>query len=349
MSHSEKLIDSDKHFVINDITRKIKNQANAKETLMQYDHNSERITFSIPRYIEGHDISECNKAEVHYINIDSKTKAVIKGRYDIMDFRIDETDETKMLCSWVISNNATKYVGRLNFLLRLSCVQENGTIDYAWNTKIYTSLMVSEGIYNTDDIKEEYADVLEQWKAEINTGLLNKVDKEDGKGLSTNDFTDNLKEQLESMAVANLGYISPDEYIEILKDYTTSGIWVSYTEKAPLGNKIGGLPIMLYVDALPFTMTTGGIIATQYLINLGEKTVTKRTYFKEHTFDLDGYGTYENKWSDFETYAYLSDENFTTELKNKLNALPTNENLSKIYATKAELTEAIGEALEGEY
>lgn len=33
----------------------------------------------------------------------------------------------------------------------------------------------------------------------IDRGTLNKVDKEDGKGLSTNDFTDELKSKLQSL------------------------------------------------------------------------------------------------------------------------------------------------------
>ena len=340
MSHSEKLIDSDKHFVINDITRKIKNQANAKEPLMQYDHNSERITFSIPRYIEGHDISECNKAEVHYINIDSKTKAVIKGRYDIMDFRIDETDETKMLCSWVISNNATKYVGRLNFLLRLSCVQENGTIDYAWNTKIYTSLMVSEGIYNTDDIKEEYADVLEQWKAEINTGLLNKVDKEAGKGLSTNDFTDELLWLLES-AIQNEGNCVGMNF----DNYLGNTAFVFFDK---VNNRFDPAPKIFFsfyneiIQSDPDGFDTSYGTVEQYILSIVEKTLKKRMF----SYRSDA-------WSNWETIGYMSDENFTSELKNKLSNLYSNEEIDKKfenltlpdvnmsgYAKKTELAEA---------
>ena len=52
MAHQHGVYDTDKHFVIDSNTRKIENQSKSKITLIQNDHDSERFTFEIPRYVE---------------------------------------------------------------------------------------------------------------------------------------------------------------------------------------------------------------------------------------------------------------------------------------------------------
>lgn len=159
--------DSDTHFSINPTTRVLKNEGSTKNTLIQYDHNSERVTFEIPRTIEGHDMSLCNRVEVHYNNIDAQTKVQSHGVYTVDDMQISPEDENVVILSWLISHNATRYVGSLNFLIRLSCVEDDGTISYAWNTAVYSGISVSTGIYNSKVVLEEYADVLEEWDAKL--------------------------------------------------------------------------------------------------------------------------------------------------------------------------------------
>ena len=39
-----------------------------KKTIMQYDHNSEVFTFSVPATIEGHNVTDCTHIEVHFID-----------------------------------------------------------------------------------------------------------------------------------------------------------------------------------------------------------------------------------------------------------------------------------------
>ena len=65
MGHKHSVYDSDAHFSINPITKVIKNESSKKTTLVQGDHNSERFSFDIPRFIEGHDMMNCNLVEVH--------------------------------------------------------------------------------------------------------------------------------------------------------------------------------------------------------------------------------------------------------------------------------------------
>lgn len=166
-SHS--VFDSDSRFIIDPASREIKNTS-GKTTLAQHDHNSERITFEIPRFIDSHDMSLCDSVQIHYLNVDSATKDKSPGTYDVDDLQVSAADEDKVICSWLISANATKYTGKLNFVVRFACT-ENGNVLYAWHTGINSDLTVSSVIYNSDEVAEEYADILAQWKAEIDAAI----------------------------------------------------------------------------------------------------------------------------------------------------------------------------------
>ena len=166
MMHKHKVYDTDPCFSINPLTRLIKNETSTKITLIQHDHNSERFTFEIPRFIEEHDMSECNVVQVHYINIESGNRNQNEDVYDITDLHIDPDDDDKVVCSWLVSGNATKYVGSLNFVVRFSCVTD-GVIDYAWNTAVFSGISISTGIFNTDVVAEEYSDIIASWTARI--------------------------------------------------------------------------------------------------------------------------------------------------------------------------------------
>lgn len=65
MGHEHSVIDSDRRFIIDPIKRTVKSEHNQKIMLMQYDHNSERFTFQCPKTVEGHDMSECSKIQIH--------------------------------------------------------------------------------------------------------------------------------------------------------------------------------------------------------------------------------------------------------------------------------------------
>ena len=125
MAHIHEVIDSDKCFTIDPITRAIVNDAGNKKTqLIQNDHNSERFAFQLPRYIEGHDMSLCDKVEVHYINIDQSSNERSVGVYEVTDLALSEDNESVLL-SWLISNNATKYVGVLSFAICFKCMSDD--------------------------------------------------------------------------------------------------------------------------------------------------------------------------------------------------------------------------------
>ena len=165
MPHKHSVYDGDTHFKIRPVTRQIENTSE-KVVLMQNDHNSERFTFEIPRTVDGHDMSQCNVVEVHYINIDGKDKSANNGIYPVEDLQLAPDAENVVICSWLISQNATKYAGTLNFVLRFACLTGE-IIDYQWFTDIHKGISVSESISNTAAVIEDYADILAEWEDRI--------------------------------------------------------------------------------------------------------------------------------------------------------------------------------------
>lgn len=165
MSHNHPVTDSDLHFTINPSTREIINPS-GKAKLMQYDHQSERFTFEIPRYIEGHDMLLCDLVEVHYTNSDSSDKST--GVYLINDVQTKADDEETIVFSWLISGNATKYSGRLEFSIRFACTNDEN-VDYAWNTEIYSGVSVGKAINNTASLEDIEPDFIASLRAEMET------------------------------------------------------------------------------------------------------------------------------------------------------------------------------------
>ena len=172
MAHTHAVIDSDNHFIINPVTREITNNSK-KVKLMQGDHASEIFTFEIPRYVDGHDMSLCNKIAIHYINIGQNGSN--PDVHLVEDASIDDAEEN-LVFSWLIYRTATKYPGTLNFLIKFSCVTD-GIIEYQWNTDIFKGIMIAAGIDNEETLVEEYSDILQKWKDDILAEAQQYVDE----------------------------------------------------------------------------------------------------------------------------------------------------------------------------
>ena len=174
MPHSHPIYDSDKHFVIDPITRNITNNS-SKLTIMQYDHNSERFTFEIPRVIEGHDMSLSNAVRVNFINIGSIKTNTNSGVYEVDDVKVSSDNPDIITFSWLISGAATRYNGSLNFAIRFYCISDESIIEYSWGTNIYSGIKVSNSLDNSEAIAEDYVDVLEKWKQDIMDNIPTKL------------------------------------------------------------------------------------------------------------------------------------------------------------------------------
>lgn len=149
MAHIHSVYDNDVHFKIDGITRTVKNVSDTKAMVVQNDHNSERFTFELPRIIEGHDMTTCNRVQVHFINTDSRDKTLFNtGIYVVDDLQVCPDDEDIVICSWLISREATKYVGKLEFTIHFACIESGSTdVVYAWNTVKFSNVFVSESIF----------------------------------------------------------------------------------------------------------------------------------------------------------------------------------------------------------
>ena len=167
MAHTHSVYDNDKHFSIDPVTREIQNES-GKFVLIQHDHNSERFTFEIPKEVDGHDMSLCNVVQVHYLNIEaSKDGLTYEGLYECDDLQLSPDSEDVVICSWLLSRNATQYAGSLNFVVYFACVTDDGTVEYEWSTDIHSGVTIGEGIRNSEVIVAEYADILEKWRQEL--------------------------------------------------------------------------------------------------------------------------------------------------------------------------------------
>ncbi len=167
MAHIHGVYDTDSHFSIDPVTRQLKYKSEKFPGIVQYDHNSQVITFEAPRYtLDGHDMLLSDTVRVHYINIDSVSKEKKEDIYDVTDLQLAADDENVVLCSWAISRNATQFVGILAFSVRFSCT-ENGKEVYGLSTTRYDKLIVSGGVYNNRIIPDHYSDILDAWERRI--------------------------------------------------------------------------------------------------------------------------------------------------------------------------------------
>lgn len=171
MPHRNKIKDLDAVFEINPITRDIKNVSTSKRVLVQYDHNSERFTFSLPRYIEGHDMTECNRVQVHY-----ETNGGYKDCVELPALVESEKNPDSVVCTWLVSQNATRDIGALKFLLKFACVNnDTGEYEYIWSTGLFNGISVSEGMNNVAGVDDIPPDFLYS----ITQQLESKVDKDE--------------------------------------------------------------------------------------------------------------------------------------------------------------------------
>ena len=147
-----------------------------KHTLMQYETNSTKMVFDIPRYINGHDMRECNIVQIHYRNSGATTNEKRRDIYNVTDLEVypnttDYDGEEVLRFSWDISNNATQYAGNIEFVVHFICTDAGanadpkdpstyGVILYNWSTAICEVLQVMKGMNNNDLLTDETPDYI---------------------------------------------------------------------------------------------------------------------------------------------------------------------------------------------
>lgn len=159
--HKHSIYDTDPHFKIDPVTMAITTEAK-KTTLIKGSHNCERFTFEIPKEIEGHDMSECDKVEIHYLNVGSGTDRV-EDIHEVDDFQASPVSGSDvMIFSWLLDGNTCKYAGSLSFAIVFKCT--DGDVDtYNKPTDIFKGITVKDTINNSEAVVEEHSDILQQW------------------------------------------------------------------------------------------------------------------------------------------------------------------------------------------
>lgn len=166
IDHTHEVPDSDTHFIIDPYTRQIENTNYNKTVLMRGDHNSERFTFELPRYVDGHDMSLCNRVIVHFDNVGDSIENIYSDVAYMDDLHINPNKPETVISSWLIRREATQIVGILSFSLQYQCV-ENEEVTYEWNTDSYDEIEIRKSKNNGEAAIIQYTNVLEQWRSQI--------------------------------------------------------------------------------------------------------------------------------------------------------------------------------------
>ena len=191
MSHEHNIIDTDAHFRIDPVTRAILNKSD-KTSVVQNDLDSERFTFQAPRYIEEHDMTLCDRVEVHFTNI-TRTKREQSSDVYIVKKEDITSDQDTIFFGWLVSRNATKLVGKLNFSVSFICTDDNGVVIYEWSTYTFESIQVLARLNNTETVVESYPDLYSQLKQDV----LDSIPESDGEVIDRETVTQIVDEYLE--------------------------------------------------------------------------------------------------------------------------------------------------------
>ena len=197
MAHDSKIQDTETHFIIDPTTRTITNGFVGNNIIVQHDHNSERFTFEIPRYVDGHDMSECTEVRVNYRNSASSGLSKTESVYICDDLAISDKDENTVTFSWLLSSATTQYIGFLYFSVVFICL-DGATIDYAWNTGIYKDITIIESINNSEEVVTDNVDAIASLREELKSEIEDAVSDlptgdGDGSGLPEVTAADNGK------------------------------------------------------------------------------------------------------------------------------------------------------------
>ena len=163
MAHSHPIVDDDRRFTIDPISRAISYDGDAI-ILIQGDHNSELFSFEIPRFVEGHDMSLCDQIKIHFNNTDRRKKNESKDVYPVKNAVVSDD---MVVFDWLISGSATKYYGSLSFLIQFCCLEDDGTYSYIWHTDIFTGITIASSYNNSETVAEDFSDILEEWRSQV--------------------------------------------------------------------------------------------------------------------------------------------------------------------------------------
>lgn len=162
LTHEEILVNSDPLCTIDTKTRKI-DVGLDKITLQQYDHNSERIGFTMERFIDGHDMFTVDRVAIKYLNRPRT------DTYIVDDLTLSE-DKQFINFTWLVSGNVTENSGSLIFQINFRCWDDEGNVTYNWSTQPCSTYTILEGLYSMDTDPQKLYDFWAKYE-----GLVDEV------------------------------------------------------------------------------------------------------------------------------------------------------------------------------
>lgn len=131
-----------------------------KKSIVQYDHNMQKITFKCPRYWYGVDISEM-VIRVNYAP-SAKTITADDVKTDVCTIlTTDTSDLDYFYFQWKITRGLTENKGGFYFLVCATTTDTDGNIDQHWNTNLCKDMVVMEGMEpNTAMLMQVYPDII---------------------------------------------------------------------------------------------------------------------------------------------------------------------------------------------
>lgn len=153
---SQNLVDDDPYFTVDRNKRLVSVPGTQDMLAVNFDENSEVITFKFPRYADGVDLS----TKEIYVNYERSDKTRNKALCTLTD-----TSDSYVVFTWVVSAYATQVEGTLNFNI------EFRSVDYRWQTQP-TSLLVYRSLLYTGEAIPDQPELLDQYLdmfAELNS------------------------------------------------------------------------------------------------------------------------------------------------------------------------------------
>lgn len=153
---SQNLVDDDPYFTVDRNKRLVSVPGTQDMLAVNFDENSEVITFKFPRYADGVDLS----TKDIYVNYERSDKTRNKALCTLTD-----TSDSYVIFTWVVSAYATQVEGTLNFNI------EFRSVDYRWQTQP-TSLLVYRSLLYTGEAVPDQPELLDQYLdmfAELNS------------------------------------------------------------------------------------------------------------------------------------------------------------------------------------
>lgn len=179
---SSKIVDENEVLVIDKATKAVISNKNIE--LAQRSHNSERLTFECPRFIEGNDMLNCNVITIHYRNEGVPDIYVVKD--------VKEKDENTITFTWLIELGVTRRVGKTTFSVIFEWFKNGSSEpDYTWPTKECNIISIVKTVYNSETISDEHPDIIGELQTDMKQLQSN-----------TTEFKETTQKQAEAFALA---------------------------------------------------------------------------------------------------------------------------------------------------